>query len=74
MLGNVWEWIWDRYDVQAGLTGGTNPQVTSTGADRGIRGGGWSSEAGWLRAAGRAGWAPGSRHDHTGFRVARSLP
>ncbi len=74
MLGNVWEWVWDRYDAEVQLTGGMNPQVTSTGPNRGVRGGGWSNWAVFLRVAGRAGWAPGSRQSHTGFRVARSLP
>ncbi len=73
MLGNVWEWTWDRYSSTSGASG-TNPQRTSTGTDRVFRGGGWSSGASYLRAASRSDGSPGYRYVYIGFRVARSVP
>jgi formylglycine-generating enzyme required for sulfatase activity len=73
MLGNVWEWTWDRYDSRSGASG-TNPQRTRTGAGRVIRGGYWSSDASSLRAADRYNNSPGFRYHGLGFRVARSIP
>jgi formylglycine-generating enzyme required for sulfatase activity len=71
MLGNVWEWTWDRYD--ASLPGGTDPQRTASGAYRVYRGGYWDNFARSLRAAGRVSSAPGNRYDNFGFRLTRSV-
>ena len=73
MLGNVWEWTWDRYADTSGA-GGTDPQRTSTGAYRVLRGGDWAYDAGYLRAAFRSGSTPGGRSGGIGFRLSRSVP
>jgi hypothetical protein len=39
MHGNGWEWRRDIYVKE--LPGGTDPEVTSGGSDRLLRGGGW---------------------------------
>jgi formylglycine-generating enzyme required for sulfatase activity len=73
ILGNVWEWTWDRYgDAHIG---GTNPQRTASGIYRVVRGGGWHGEGPTrIRAANRDyGW-PTVRYGYVGFRLARSLP
>jgi len=72
MLGNVFEWTWDRYD--ASLPGGTDPQRTATGADRVDRGGYWGFGPRDLRAADRSNSSPGFRDYIFGFRLSRSVP
>ncbi|SFK89679.1 formylglycine-generating enzyme family protein [Streptomyces pini] len=62
MLGNVWEWCWDRYD----------PEVY--GAYRVLRGGGWFDEPWSCRASVRRRSHPTLRIDDVGFRLVRSLP
>jgi uncharacterized repeat protein (TIGR02543 family) len=75
MLGNVWEWTWDRYDTS--LPGGMDPQRPASGVSRVVRGGNWGSNASNardLRAARRGGHPPGSRGNSVGFRLSRSVP
>lgn len=60
MLGNVWDWCWDRYD----------PEVY--GSYRVLRGGGWADEHWSCRASVRRRSHPTFRIDDVGFRVARS--
>ncbi|MFD7818998.1 formylglycine-generating enzyme family protein [Streptomyces sp. NPDC059785] len=62
MLGNVWDWCWDRYD----------PEVY--GCYRVLRGGGWFDEHWSCRASARRRSHPAFRVDDVGFRVARSVP
>ncbi|MCD2462905.1 MULTISPECIES: SUMF1/EgtB/PvdO family nonheme iron enzyme [unclassified Streptomyces] len=62
MLGNVWEWCWDRYD----------PEVY--GSYRVLRGGGWFDEHWSCRASVRRRSHPTLRIDDVGFRLARTLP
>jgi formylglycine-generating enzyme len=57
MLGNVWEWCWDRYD----------PAVYGT--YRVLRGGGWFDEHWSCRASVRRRSHPTLRLDDVGFRV-----
>lgn len=72
MLGNVWEWCWDRY--------GRYPDVdqekwqgVGEGIDRVFRGGSWNNSAGKCRANSRLSVQP-TFHDHDlGFRLARSI-
>jgi uncharacterized repeat protein (TIGR02543 family) len=74
MLGNVWEWTWDRKGSTSGA-GGTDPQLTAAGPLlRVFRGGGSGQDAGYLRAASRSGNTPGSRYNYIGFRISRSVP
>ncbi|MFC5704084.1 formylglycine-generating enzyme family protein [Cohnella faecalis] len=61
MLGNVWEWCWDVYDVKV------------YGSYRVFRGGSWAEEARGCGATCRRRSHPTFRIDDLGFRVARSL-
>ncbi|MBD0695726.1 formylglycine-generating enzyme family protein [Streptomyces sp. CBMA123] len=60
LLGNVWEWCWERYD----------PEVY--GSYRVLRGGGWFDEHWSCRASVRRRSHPTLRIDDVGFRLARS--
>ena len=79
MLGNVWEWTWDRYDDDYGLDVGqlagtvTDPLGDEAGGSRVIRGGSWLSGARYCRAANRFRGDPGYRNFSFGFRPARSV-
>ncbi|MDQ0114204.1 formylglycine-generating enzyme required for sulfatase activity [Paenibacillus harenae] len=61
MLGNVWEWCWDLYDVNV------------YGSYRVFRGGSWAEEARGCGATCRRRSHPTFRIDDLGFRLARSL-
>jgi formylglycine-generating enzyme required for sulfatase activity len=86
MLGNVWEWTWDRYEVA--LEGGTDPQRATSTEGRGavLRGGGWNSLAEALSASTRDVlnkadpspedgdvWVSDARR-YVGFRLVRTVP
>lgn len=63
MIGNLWEWVNDRYGETYYETSPTNnPAGPETGDDRVLRGGGWrvssSCSGDSLRASVRAGWPP----------------
>jgi formylglycine-generating enzyme required for sulfatase activity len=60
MLGNVWEWCWDLYDVKV------------YGSYRVFRGGSWGEEARGCGATCRRRSHPTFRIDDLGFRLARS--
>lgn len=61
MLGNVWEWCWDKYDEEV------------YGSYRVFRGGGWAdSERGCL-ATNRRRSHPTFKIDDLGFRIAKSI-
>jgi len=60
MLGNVWEWCWDKYDE------------TVYGSYRIFRGGGWSDSARGCLATNRRRSHPTFKIDDLGFRIARS--
>lgn len=60
MLGNVWEWCWDLYDVEV------------YGAYRIMRGGGWADPARGVMVTNRRRSHPTFGIDDLGFRVVRS--
>ena len=68
MHGNVWEWCRDR---NGSYPGGevTDPQGSTTGSYRMIRGGGWTSMAYTCRSANRAYYGPTTRYNYIGFRL-----
>ncbi len=85
MLGNVWEYCWDKYDenyynllTAAGSSGSgqkykivvQNPRGPSSSAYRVDRGGGCCSSAGAVRAANRSMSKPRNRYAGVGFRLA----
>jgi len=73
MAGNVAEWTADRHGTWTSAAV-TDPLGPAAGAARVTRGGGWSSQAGALRAASRVGIAPATRADGIGLRLAISTP
>ena len=72
MLGNVWEWTWDRYGSSPSTV--TDPLGATTGSNRLVRGGSWFNYARDARAANRYGDAPDRRSYGLGFRLARTAP
>jgi formylglycine-generating enzyme len=62
MIGNVWEWCWDRFD----------PNVY--GPYRVFRGGGWLDEPRSCRASCRRKSHPTLRIDDLGFRLCQTSP
>ena len=70
MLGNVWEWVEDRYGEYPGGSV-TDPKGPATGSLRVRRGGGWSHDAYGSRSAYRAGVVPGNRYHYLGVRLLR---
>ena len=73
MLGNVWEWCADNAYRPYSTDAETDPNYqTEAGADRVVRGGGWSDPAQFVRAAYRSAIHPGGRFDYLGFRCLSS--
>jgi formylglycine-generating enzyme required for sulfatase activity len=69
MHGNVWEWCLDWYSIYPGGSV-TDPIGPSSGTNRVNRGGSWSYTALSCRSATRSWYAPGTRLNTLGFRVA----
>ena len=70
MSGNVWEWVWDSWDVSANRRGkATDPTFDRVGPDRVGRGGGWDFGARNARVSLRDWYFAASGFQ--GFRLAR---
>jgi formylglycine-generating enzyme required for sulfatase activity len=74
MAGNVLEWVNDRYAQSLGSAPLTDPVGPASGTDRVQRGGSYSFNAEFARAAGRMTTKTGEHYDDFGFRVARTAP
>ena len=75
MLGNAWEWCWDRYDGNAVTGTYVDPEGAAAGAWRVTHGGGWTNGFGQhVRAAARIGFFPGERQNYLGLRPVRTVP
>jgi len=71
MSGNVWEWVWDRYEkYPRGMV--SDPTGPSSGSYRVKRGGDWYYYSQYCRSAYRGNYGPSSRDSNVGFRLARS--
>ncbi|MEQ1861016.1 MAG: SUMF1/EgtB/PvdO family nonheme iron enzyme [Chthoniobacteraceae bacterium] len=77
MAGNVWEWVWDRYDPNyySDVTANNNPRGPAMGTKRVLRGGAWGHTATDLRCAYRLyNYSPATTNSAGfGFRCARGL-
>ena len=73
MSGNVWEWCWDipKWKFRSNST--TDPAFSAPGFPRILRGGCWSSQTRFLRAATRYSNGAGRRDYRNGFRLCRSI-
>ena len=72
MLGNVWEWVQDRYATSYpdGPVPDPDPAGPATGSKRVLRGGSWYSKAETCRLANRYSRWPGARTSILGLRLA----
>ena len=74
MLGNVWEWVADRYQPDSYANSPVaDPQGPSEGERRVRRGGSYHCAAHLVRVNYRAADTPETRYTVLGFRVARTL-
>ncbi len=81
MVGNVWEWVLDEWhDSYSGApnnaTGWCSDREceSNTSIVRVVRGGGWSVNSSYLRAASRFAYSPASLYINVGFRVSEIIP
>ena len=71
MLGNVWEWVEDRYGDYPGAAV-MDPRDPGFGKLRVGRGGSWDAITGACRASARGNGLPGARSELVGFRLLRT--
>ena len=74
MSGNVWEWVHDWFDGDYYTKAPErNPQCTSSGDGRVVRGGSWDiDDPAFFRAAYRSGYLPDLTNYFVGFRCAKT--
>jgi len=72
MSGNVWEWVWDRYDTYNAFET-DNPKGPATGSTKVLRGGSAWDDASELRIANRKEYYPEEALKSFGFRLVRSV-
>ena len=70
MLGNVWEWVDDRYGDYPGAVA-MDPRGRGSSQARVGRGGSWDARAAACRASARGNGLPSSRTEMVGFRLLR---
>ena len=78
ILGNVWEWCSDRFDIDQfedyySRSPSRDPQGPSSGERRVLRGGPWFNYPWFLRVSLRSSYSPGDRFYSNGFRCLRDL-
>ncbi|MEN0063912.1 MAG: SUMF1/EgtB/PvdO family nonheme iron enzyme [Myxococcota bacterium] len=72
MSGNVWEWVWDRYDRQYPTNAVVNPTGPETGDLRCVRGASWYTRLRRARIAARWAMLPDTRNDDLALRIAKN--
>ncbi len=76
MAGSVWEWTFDVFSTlprRVPCNDCADVRELYIGNPRGVRGGGWESEAEWLQVDARHGLPAGIRLPYQGFRCAYDL-
>jgi formylglycine-generating enzyme required for sulfatase activity len=75
MLGNVWEWVEDCWNKSyAGAPADSRARTDGDCAERPLRGGSWSDDPSFVRAADRSFDGISERSNFNGFRIARDSP
>ncbi|MFC1571991.1 SUMF1/EgtB/PvdO family nonheme iron enzyme [Candidatus Eisenbacteria bacterium] len=73
LMGNVWEWCYDRKSFYS-EDRAVDPVGPRVGGSKIVRGGSWGSSADELRCAHRFSIRPEKGYDGLGFRCVRSVP
>jgi formylglycine-generating enzyme required for sulfatase activity len=73
-LGNVWEWVQDRYDYDYPSGELLDPKGSDSGPNRVVRGGSWNYGPRGARVARRGRDEPGFRDNVLGLRLVRTGP